>query len=86
VKPWAIVSQVDYLLVTHAGSNPAALLRADQASGAVTVEWGRHDDLQRAHALYAQYRALDLRLVDATVAAMAKRLRADAIATVDVRD
>ena len=85
VLPWAILPEVDYLLATHVGLDAAALFRADLASGAFTVEWGRDDDLQRAHALCAQYRGLDLGLVDATVAAVAERLRADAIATVDLR-
>jgi predicted nucleic acid-binding protein len=49
------------------------------------VEWGAHDDLERARALHVKYRALRLGLVDGVVIAVAERLRAKAIATLDVR-
>lgn len=86
VLPWAILPEVDYLLATHVGATAARLFREDLAAGAFAVEWGRDVDLTRAHALCRQYEGLELGLVDATVAAVAERLGADAIATVDRRD
>ena len=58
---------------------------ADLADGVFHVEWGREDDLVRAHALVRQHRALELGLVDGIVIAVAERLRASAIATLDLR-
>ena len=58
---------------------------ADVADGAFAVEWGRPEDLARANALHVKYRALRLGLVDGAVIAVAERLRAKAIATLDVR-
>lgn len=86
VLPWAILPEVDYLLATHVGEPTAAAFRDDLARGAFVVEWGTDDDLARAQALCAQYDALRLGLVDAVVAAVAERLGAAAIATVDLRD
>jgi predicted nucleic acid-binding protein len=86
VLPWAILPEVDYLLTTHVGPTAAQLFREDVAAGAFPVEWGRDSDLTRADELCRQHAGLDLGLVDATVAAVAERLGADAIATVDLRD
>lgn len=86
VLPWAILPEVDYLLSTHVSEPAAAAFRDDLANGAFVVEWGTDNDLVRAQALCAQYQALRLGLVDAVVAAVAERLGAAAIATVDLRD
>jgi uncharacterized protein len=86
VLPWAILPEVDYLLATHVGESAAAAFRDDLACGAFVVEWGTDADLTRAQALCEQYDALRLGLVDAVVAAVAERLGATAIATVDLRD
>jgi uncharacterized protein len=86
VLPWAILPEVDYLLTTRVGEESAAAFRADLAAGALSVEWGELDDLTRAHQLCRRHAALQLGLVDAIVAATAERLRASAIATLDLRD
>lgn len=86
VLPWAILPEVDYLLATHVGEPAADAFRDDLASGAFAVEWGTDNDLARAQALCTQYEALRLGLVDAVVAAVAERLGAEAIATIDLRD
>jgi hypothetical protein len=85
VLPWAILPEVDYLVAAHVGARAQALWLADLAAGAFAVEWGQQADLDAAHRLDRRYRALRLGLVDATVIAVAERLRADAIATLDVR-
>jgi uncharacterized protein len=50
------------------------------------VEWGGGEDLARALELDRQYADLALGLVDGVVMAMAERLGAEAIATLDLRD
>ncbi len=86
VLPWAILPEVDYLLARRVGEQAALAFRADLASGDFLVEWGEAGDLARAHAFCVRYASLQLGLVDAVVAAVAERLRARAIATVDLRD
>lgn len=85
VLPWAILPEVDYLLLTHVGPAAERAFVADLASGAFAVEWGTEDDLSRAHQIVSRYKSLKLGLVDATVMAVAERLRAPAIATLDAR-
>ena len=85
VIPWAALPEIDYLLATHVGAKAQDAFLADLAQGAFAVEWGRPEDLERASALHAKYRALRLGLVDGAVIAVAERLRAKAIATLDVR-
>ncbi|MEP6765220.1 MAG: PIN domain-containing protein [Gemmatimonadaceae bacterium] len=86
VLPWAILPEVDYLLASRVGEDAARAFRADLASGAFTIVWGVPEDLARAHALCVRYADLALGLVDGVVAAVAERLRASAIATLDLRD
>jgi len=85
ILPWAILPEVDYLLATHISAKAEALWLADLADGAFAVEWGRQSDLVAAQTIEERYRALRLGLVDATVIALAERLRAEAIATLDVK-
>lgn len=85
VLPWAVLPEVDYLLAEHVGAKAAAAFLADLAAGAYAVEWGDEGDLERAHALCTRYRALALGLVDAVVIGTAERLRAEAVATLDLR-
>jgi uncharacterized protein len=86
VLPWAILPEVDYLVTRHLGAGVAEAFSSDIVDGAFTVEWGHEQDLRRAHELRVQYASLDLGLVDSVVAAMAERLRASAVATLDLRD
>ena len=85
VLPWAILPEVDYLTATHLGQRAQDLWLADLASGAFSVEWGRPEDLVAAERLCRRYKALRIGLVDAVVIAVAERLRASAIATLDLR-
>jgi predicted nucleic acid-binding protein len=85
VLPWAILPEVDDLLGTHVGAAAQDAFFADLADGAFHIDWGRAEDVARAHALHKKHRALRLGLVDGTVMAVAERLRAEAIATLDHR-
>ncbi len=84
VLPWAILPEVDYLLGAHVGREARALFLEDLARGAYAVEWGEAEDLERASELAATYG--ELGLVDGVVIAVAERLEAEAIATLDLRD
>jgi predicted nucleic acid-binding protein len=86
VLPWAILPEVDYLLGQHVGARVQQAFLADIAANAYSVEWGEDSDLVRAHELCAQYAGLRLGLVDSVVIAVAERLGARAIATMDLRD
>jgi predicted nucleic acid-binding protein len=83
--PWAILPEVDYLLSSRVGTEAATAFVADLAAGALVVEWGAPSDLVRAHEITRKYHSLKMGLVDALVLAMAERLRAEAIATLDLR-
>lgn len=72
VLPWAVLPEVDYVLGSHVG-------------GALRVAWGEDADLDRARKLHQRYRGLNLGLVDGTVIAIAERMKAEAIATLDLR-
>lgn len=84
--PWAILPEVDYLLAEHVGARAQRAFMRDIAEGAYFIEWGHPADLVRAKALCEQYGKLKLGLVDAVVIAVAERLKASAIATLDLRD
>lgn len=86
ILPWAILPEVDYLLSTHVGARAQQAFLNDVAAGAFAVEWSDSSDLERSAELNERYKALKLGLVDGVVIAMAERLHATAIATLDVRD
>ncbi len=82
---WAVLPEVDYLISSHVGDKAAYALMADLADGIYLIDWGIPSDLKRARDLNHQYRSLRLGLVDAVVIAVAERLNAEAIATLDLR-
>jgi predicted nucleic acid-binding protein len=85
VLPWAILPEIDYLLAEHVGRRAEEAFGADLADGLYRVAWGEEGDLARARDLCQRYRTLKLGLVDGAVIALAERLRANAIATLDLR-
>lgn len=85
VLPWAILPEVDYLLGTQVSRRAEAAFLSDLADGSYRVEWGHDADVEAAQRLSHQYRALALGLVDTVVIAMAERLRAKEIVTLDLR-
>lgn len=85
ILPWAVLPETDYLLATRIGARAQLSFMQDIAEAQYAVEWGSIADLVRAQELCERYRSLELGLVDAVVMAVAERLRADAIATLDLR-
>ncbi len=85
VLPWAILPEVDYLVASYLGTKAQTAFLTDLAEETFAVEWGRESDLYAANRICQRYRALHLGLVDAVVMAVTERLRADAIATLDLR-
>ena len=86
VLPWAILPEVDYLLGKRLGQRVEEDFLEDLAEGRFAVAWGNEGDLREAQRLCERHRALRFGLVDAIVMAVAERLKAEAIATLDVRD
>ncbi len=84
--PWAILPEVDYLLASQVGPRAEEAFLDDLAAGRWAVAWGHEADLVRARELHRRHRALRLGLVDGVVMAVAERLGAEAIATLDERD
>jgi hypothetical protein len=85
VLPWAVLPEVDYLLASQFGARAEEAFLTDLAEGALSVEWGRDQDLAEAERFCTRYRSLRLGLVDGVVMAIAERLKAEAIATLDLR-
>lgn len=85
VLPWAVLPEVDYLVLSRLGERVETSFLADLADGRFAVEWGADGDLERARELHVRYRSLSLGLVDGVVMAIAERLKADAIATLDLQ-
>jgi uncharacterized protein len=83
--PWAILPEVDYLVGAHLGARAQEVFLADLADGTFEVVWGEEKDLDEARRLSERYPKLRIGLVDAVVIATATRLKARAIATLDLR-
>src|SRR5690606_18059855 len=83
--PWAILPEVDYLLQKYVGAQAERLFVRDVAEGRYVVEWASDRDLARATAINERHAGLELGLVDSLVVAIAERVRATDIATLDVR-
>jgi uncharacterized protein len=75
----------DYLLRAHLSTRAARMFLGDLLASAFLVEWGTASDLARAAELNERYADLGLGLVDATVMAVAERVGARAVATLDLR-
>lgn len=86
ILPAVILCEVDYLLRKEKMSNSVLMLIDDIRAGAFTLDARMEDDLPRIRELLEKYDNLDLGLTDAAVMALAERLRAKAIVTVDERD
>lgn len=85
ILPWAILPEVDYVASSTLGRRVQEAFFRDLSEGLYTVDFGEPADLTTAFRLHARYRSLAIGLVDACVIAVAQRVRASAIATLDLR-
>lgn len=85
ILPSAILSEVDYLVGAHVGARAQDAFLRDLRDGAFSVAWGDEKILVEAVAIHMKYASLRLGLVDALVIATCVRVRAVAIATLDVK-
>ena len=85
ILPWAILPEVDYLVAAHVGARARDAFLADLRDGAFNVAWGDDDLLAEAAAWHASHASLGLGLVDAVVIVTSVRVKATAIATLDLK-
>jgi uncharacterized protein len=85
VLPSATLPEVDYLVSKYLGDKAQNAFLADLADERFSVEWCREEDLAAAHGIAMRHKGLRIGFVDAMVIAVTERLRADAIATLDMR-
>jgi len=83
--PSAVLPEIDYLARQHLGVKAARAFLSDIVAGAFIVEHSTADDVRRAAELDRKYSRLNIGFVDGVVAAVAERLHATAIATLDLR-
>lgn len=83
--PWAILPEVDYLVSAHVSARAQDAFLSDLADGSFNVAWGDETDLDEARRLTERHQGLRMGLVDAVVIATAVRVKATAIATLDLR-
>ena len=86
VLPWVILPELDHMIPRAVGVAVLRAFRTDLEEGCFMIEWGGSADVRRALELDRAYRDLALGLVDGVVMAVAERLEARAIATLDLRD
>ncbi len=83
--PWAILPEVDYLASQRLGARVQSLWMDDLAAGVYHVRWGADEDVEHARRIQKKYKSLKIGLVDAVVMAVAERVSASAIVTLDLR-
>lgn len=85
VVPALVVTEVAYLLSRRLGSRAELEFGRSIAQGELVVEPPAESDWERITELASQYKDLPLGLVDASVVAVAERLDAHTVATLDHR-
>ena len=86
VIPLSVVAEVDYFLTKYLGQAAALDFLDSLASGAFTLDHLQPQDIRRCRELLTRYKDLELGFVDASVIAVAERLRTREILTIDQRD
>jgi len=77
--------EVAYLVGRHGDASVEQAFLDDVAAAHYDVDWGQPTDLERAAELNRRYASLHLGLVDSVVMAIAERVGAESIATLDRR-
>jgi len=84
--PALVVAEVSYFARTRLGTEAEVRFLEDIATGVLDVMPVEHEEWDRIIELTIRYRDLPLGTVDASVVALAERLKITQIATLDVRD
>jgi uncharacterized protein len=79
-----VVAELDHLVFRQGGAGAARTLREDFERGAYTVEWWP-SALQETIAVAGRYESMEIGLTDASLIALAARLKTVQIATLDER-
>lgn len=86
IVPPLTLAEIDYWCRKHDAGHALAAFVSDIRNGAYELASLSISDVQRALELGEQYRDLDLGLVDASVIALAERLRITTVVTLDRHD
>lgn len=78
------IAEMDHLVTRHGGPAAAEALYADLAAGAYQVEWWR-DAMRETIEVARTHAPTGLGLTDASLVALAARLRTTLVATLDAR-
>ena len=85
VVPGLVLSELDYWCARRLTVDAWLVFLDDVVAGAYRIEMPSPGDLERCRVLQATYRDLGLGVVDASVIALAERLREPKVATLDRR-
>jgi hypothetical protein len=85
VVPALVLAELDYWCAKRLTNDVWLAFLEDVLAGSYVVEPPTLSDLKRCHALQSTYRDLHLGVVDASVVALAERLREPKLATLDHR-
>jgi hypothetical protein len=86
IVPSPVVPEVCYLLLEHLGAEAEMQFLRSLANQELFLEHFTIKDLARAVEILEQYRDAEFGMVDATVMAMAERLKIQPVLTIDHRD
>jgi hypothetical protein len=86
IVPGPVVPEVCYLLLEYLGAEAEMQFLRSVANQELLLEHFTIKDLGRAIEILEQYRDAEFGMVDATVMAMAERLKIEVLLTIDHRD
>jgi hypothetical protein len=86
IVPGPVVPEVCYLLLEYLGAKAEMQFLRSLANQELLLEHFTTKDLGRAIEILEQYRDAEFGMVDATVMAMAERLKIEVLLTIDHRD
>lgn len=85
IVPTLVITEVAYLIASRLGWQAETRFLGDLAAGEMSLEPVASEDMLRIAELVARYHDLPLGTVDASVVAVAERLGASEVATLDRR-
>jgi predicted nucleic acid-binding protein len=83
--PLTVLPEICYLLNTHLGQESERKLIASIIQGELKIEGMTHEDFRRSYQLIESYSDINIGFVDASLVAIAERLKIHRILTTDRR-